>query len=158
MDRKYIVLAVFFAAFIAWGGMVLAQTAKPAALKTVKLSNGQEIFDFSGEWDASVENLNALSRFGTYPQVWKIMQDGISFTGIRLKDNPPPSPGKAGSTCMEGEVDQNGIKKLIIITSAGAKLPSVWKVSDNGNKVNIDSFDSELPTKSQLVRLTLIRK
>ena len=38
MDRRYIVLAVFFAAFIAWGGMVLAQTAKPAALKTNKPS------------------------------------------------------------------------------------------------------------------------
>ncbi len=59
---------------------------------------------------------------------------------------------------MKGEVDKNGIKKIEIITSGGARLPSVCKISEDGNKINIDGFDSELPTRSQLVRQTLIRK
>lgn len=143
---------------LAWTGLAFAQTAKPATMKTVKLSNDQEAFDISGEWDAYIENLNALSMFGAYQQVFKITQEGNSFTGIRLKDNPPPSPGKAGSPCMQGEVDKNGIKKIELITSGGARLPSVCKISEDGNKINIDGYDSELPTRSQLVRQTLIRK
>jgi len=158
MKRRITIWAVCFVALIAWTGLAFAQTAKPAAMKTVKLPTGEEVFDISGEWDAYVENLNALSKFGAYQQVFKITQESNSFTGIRLKDNPPPSPGKAGSTCMQGEVDKNGIKKIELITSAGARLPSVCKISEDGNKINIDGFDSELPTRSQLVRQTLIRK
>ena len=149
---------VCFVALTAWIGFAFAQTANPGTIKTVKLPSGEEVFDISGEWDVYVENLNALSIFGTYQQVFKITQEGNSFTGIRLKDNPPPSPGKAGSTCMQGEVDKNGIKKIELITSAGARLPSVCKISEDGNKINIDGYDSELPTRSQLVRQTLIRK
>ena len=158
MKRRITIWAVCFVALIAWTGLAFAQASKPAAMKTVKLANGQEVFDISGEWDAYVENLNALSKYGAYQQVFKITQESNSFTGIRLKDNPPPSPGKAGSTCMQGEVDKNGIKKIELITSGGARLPSVCKISEDGNKINIDGYDSELPTRSQLVRQTLIRK
>ena len=147
--------AICFLALIAWTGLAVAQTA---AMKTVKLPSGEEVFDISGEWDVYVENLNSLSIYGTYQQVFKITLEGNSFTGIRLKDNPPPSPGKAGSPCMQGEVDKNGIKKIELITSGGARLPSVCKISEDGNKINIDGYDSELPTRSQLVRQTLIRK
>jgi hypothetical protein len=149
---------VCFVALLTWIGFAFAQTANPGTIKTVKMPTGEEVFDISGEWDVYVENLNALSIFGTYQQIFKITQEGNSFTGIRLKDNPPPSPGKAGSTCMQGEVDKNGIKKIELITSAGARLPSVCKISEDGNKINIDGFDSELPTRSQLVRQALIRK
>lgn len=158
MKTKTIIWIICFIALITWTILAFAQTAKPAAMKTVKLPTGHEVFDISGEWDVYVENLNALSIFGTYQQVFKITQEGNSFTGIRLKDNPPPSPGKAGSTCMQGEVDKNGIKKIELITSGGARLPSVCKISEDGNKINIDGYDSELPTRSQLVRQTLIRK
>jgi hypothetical protein len=158
MKRKIAIWTICFVALIAWTGLAFAQTAKPAAMKTVKLANGQEVFDISGEWDVYVENLNSLSIYGTYQQVFKITLEGNSFTGIRLKDNPPPSPGKAGSPCMQGEVDKNGIKKIELITSGGARLPSDCKISEDGNKINIDGYDSELPTRSQLVRQTLIRK
>jgi hypothetical protein len=158
MTSRITVGVAWFLAFIAWSALTYAQTAQPAALKTVKLSNGQEVFDISGEWDAAIENLNAMSIYGAYPQVWKITQDGNSFTGIRLKDNPPPSVAKAGSKCMEGEIEKNGIKKIEIITGGGNRLPAVFKISENGNKIDIDGFDSELPTRSQLVRYSLIRK
>lgn len=158
MIRRNKIWAVCLIVLLAWTGLAFAQTAKPATMKTVKLPNGQEAFDISGEWDAYVENLNSLSMYGAYQQVFKITLEGNSFTGIRLKDNPLPSPGKAGSPCMQGEVDKNGIKKIELITSGGARLPSVCKISEDGNKINIDGFDSELPTRSQLVRQTLIRK
>ena len=158
MKRKITICTICFVALLTWTGLAFAQTDKPVAMKTVKLANGQEVFDIGGEWDVYVENLNALSIFGTYQQVFKITQEGNSFTGIRLKDNPPPSPGKAGSPCMQGEVDKNGIKKIELITSGGARLPSVCKISEDGNKINIDGYDSELPTRSQLVRQTLLRK
>jgi hypothetical protein len=158
MKKMLLIWTVCLVALVAWTVLAFAQTAKPATMKTVKLSNGQEVFDISGEWDAYVENLNAFSMYGAYQQVFKITLEGNSFTGIRLKDNPPQSPAKAGSPCMQGEVDKNGIKKLEIITGGGHRLPAVFKISENGNKIDIDGFDSELPTRSQLVRLTLIRK
>jgi hypothetical protein len=158
MKKMLLIWTVCLVALFAWTGLAFAQVAKPAAIKTIKLPNGQEVFDISGEWDAAIENLNAQSMYGAYQQVFKITQEGNSFTGIRLKDNPPPSAGKAGSKCMEGEVDKNGLKKIVIITGGGNRLPTVFKISEDGNKIDIDGFDSELPTRSQLARLTLIRK
>jgi hypothetical protein len=158
MKRKIAIWTICVVALISWNGLAFAQTATPTAMKAIKLPNGQEVFDISGEWDAYVENLNSFSIYGAYQQVFKITLEGNSFTGIRLKDNPATSPGKAGSPCMQGEVDKNGIRKIEIITSGGARLPSVCKISEDGNKINIDGYDSELPTRSQLVRQTLIRK
>ena len=158
MKKMLLIWTVCFVALIVWIGFAAAQMARPAAMKTVKLSNGQEVFDISGEWDTAVENLGAKSKYGAYPQVFKITQEGNSFTGIRMKDNPPPAYGKAGSKCIQGEVDKNGIKKLEIITGVGQYLPAVSKISEDGNKITIDAFDSELPTRSQLGRFTLIRK
>ena len=73
-------------------GLAFAQTLKPAAMKTVKLSNGQEVFDISGEWDVLIEYYGEWAQFGTYPNVAQITikeYDG-SFHAIRLKANPPP--------------------------------------------------------------------
>ena len=49
---------------------------------------------------------------------------------------------------MVGDLDKNGIKKLELV--AGEAVPSTWKISENGNKINID-----VPQKA---RLTLTRK
>ena len=150
MKRRITIWAVCLIVLLAWTGLAFAQTAKPTAMKTVKLSNGQEVFDISGEWDAYVENLNAFSMYGAYQQVFKITLEGNSFTGIRLKDNPPQSPAKAGSPCMQGEVDKNGVNKIEVISGGGYILPSSCKISEDGNKINID-----VPQK---IRLTLTRK
>jgi len=150
MIRKLAIWIVYFVVIIAWIGLVLAQTATPAAMKTVKLSNDQEVFDISGEWDVVVEHYDSWAHFGTFPQLYKITQEGTSFTGIRLKDSPPPTTGKAGAKCMQGEVDKNGVKKIEVISGHGIILPSNCKMSEDGNKINID-----VPQK---LRLTLIRK
>ena len=93
MKRRITIWTICFVALIAWTGLAFAQTAKPAAMKTVKLANGQEVFDISGEWDVLMENYGEFALFGTYPNVAKITikeSDG-SFHAVRMKDNPPTS-------------------------------------------------------------------
>ena len=139
----------WFLAFIAWGALAYAQTAQPAAMKTVKLPNGQEVFDISGEWDVLIENYGEWARFGTYPQLVQVTireSDG-SFHGIRLIDNPQPGR-KAGSFLMEGELDKNGITRLEL--PVGEKIPNTWKISENRNKINVD-----VPNKA---KVSLTRK
>jgi hypothetical protein len=149
MTSRITVGVAWFLAFIAWSALAYAQTAQPAAMKTVKLSNGQEVFDISGEWDVLVENYGEWERFGTYPQLAQVTikeSDG-SFHGIRLMDNPQPGR-KAGSFLMVGELDKNGITRLEL--PVGEKIPNTWKISENGNKINVD-----VPNKA---KVTLTRK
>jgi hypothetical protein len=150
MKRRITIWAVCFVALIAWTGLAFSQTATPAAMKTVKLPNGQEVFDISGEWDVLMENYGSFALFGTYSNVAQITikkSDG-SFHAVRMKDNPPTSPKPAGSLIMIGDLDKNGITKLDVL--ATEKIPSTWKISENGNKIDVDA-----PNK---VRLTFTRK
>jgi hypothetical protein len=149
MRKMLLVWVVCFVALIVWTGLAFAQTAKPAAMKTVKLPNGQEVFDISGEWDVLIENYGEWAQFGTYPQLVQVTvreSDG-SFHGIRLMDNPQPGR-KAGSFLMEGELDKNGITRLEL--PVGEKIPNTWRISENGNKINVD-----VPNKA---KVTLTRK
>jgi hypothetical protein len=150
MKKRITIWMVCFVVLFAWAGLVFAQTATPAAMKTVKLPNGQEVFDISGEWDVLIENYGEKAYFGTYPNVAQITireSDG-SFHAVRMKANPPQSPRPAGSLIMIGELDKNGITKLDVV--APERTPSTWKISENGNKINVDA-----PNKA---RLTFTRK
>ena len=150
MKRRITIWAVCLIVILSWTGMAFAQTAKPATMKTVKLSNGQEVFDISGEWDVLIENYGEFEKFGTYPNVAQITireSDG-SFHAVRMKANPPPSPRPAGSLIMIGELDKNGITKLDVV--APERTPSTWKISENGNKINVDAPNN--------VRYTFTRK
>ena len=93
MKRRITVWAICFVALIAWTGLVFAQTAKPAAVKPLKLPNGQEVFDISGEWDVLVENYGEFAIFGTYTNVARmtIRESDSSFHAVRMNANPPPS-------------------------------------------------------------------
>ena len=152
MKRKTIAWSLCLAALIAWTAVVFAQATKPGAIKTVKLSNGQEVFDISGEWDVIIECYGEWAQFGTYPNVAKITikEDDGSFHAIRLKANPPPSNLPAGTFIMIGDLEKNGIKKLELVAGDGPRIPSTWQISENGNKINIDG--------PQKARLTLTRK
>jgi len=149
MKRRIAICSVCLVALLAWSGMAYSQTAKPAAMKTVKLPNGQEVFDISGEWDVLVENYGDWAQFGTYPQLVQvtIRESDSSFHGIRLMDNPQ-SGRKAGSFLMVGELDKNGITRLEL--PVGENIPDTWKISENGNKINVD-----VPNKA---KVTLTRK
>jgi hypothetical protein len=149
MKKMLLIWTVCLVALFAWTGLAFAQVAKPAAIKTIKLPNGQEVFDISGEWDVLIENYGEFERFGTYPQLVQVTikeSDG-SFHGIRLIDNPQPGR-KAGTFLMVGELDKNGITRLEM--PIGEKIPNTWQIIENGNKINVD-----VPNKS---RVTLTRK
>jgi hypothetical protein len=151
MKRKIAIWTICFVALIAWTGMALAQTVKPAELKTVKLANGDEVCDLNGDWDAVIEHYGDWFGYGTFPQVFQITQVGSSFTGIRMNNNPPPAKGRAGSKCMQGELDKNGFKKLEMIAGNMRMYPpSSYQISEDGNTINID-----VPQK---YRITLTRK
>ena len=128
-------------AIIIWTGLVYAQTTKPGTLKTIKLPSGEEVYDLNGEWDVIIENYGVWGVYGSYPNVFKITQEGSSFTGIRMKDNPPPSLGRAGSKCVQGELDKSGFKKLEIIGGGGVIVPSKGQISEDGNKISFDAPD-----------------
>jgi hypothetical protein len=139
MKRGITLWMLCIVAIIAWTGPVYAQTTNLGALETMKLPSGEEVYDLSGEWNVMVENYGEWERFGSYPQVFKITQEGKSFTGIRLKDNPPPALGSAGTKCTQGEVDKSGIKNLELIAGGGDILSTKWQISEDGNRISLDA-------------------
>ena len=141
MKKRTTIWMLCLVAIMGWSGSVYAQTANPEAMKTIKLPSGEQVYDLNGEWDVIVENYAYWERFGTYPNVFKISQEGASFTGIRLKDNTPPAMGVAGSKCLQGEADKSGIKKLEVIAGGGDVLATKWQISADGNRIFVDAPD-----------------
>jgi hypothetical protein len=139
MKRRLTICMLCMVAIIAWTGPVYAQATNPGAMKTIKLPSGEAVYDLSGEWDVMVVNYGVWERFGSYPQVFKITQEGKSFTGIRLKDNPFPGIGSAGSRCAQGEVDTTGIKRLELVAGGGDLLSTKVQISEDGNRISIDA-------------------
>jgi hypothetical protein len=114
------------------------------------------VWDLSGDWDAFVENYGGQARFGIYPQVFRITQTGNTFTAIRLKDNPSPSPGRAGSPCLRGEVGPNGFTAVSMISGGGDPRPSQGQISENGKKIVIDSGMNRVTLTRSGVRAPLV--
>ena len=139
MARKITIWMLCLVVIVVWTGLVYAQTAKPGTVKTIKLSSGEEVYDLSGDWDTFVENYGEQARFGTYPQVFRITQTGNTFNAIRLKDNPPPSPGRAGSPSLRGELGTNGFKAVWMISGGGEPRPCKGQISEDGKRIVIDS-------------------
>lgn len=150
MKRKIAVCMVCFVALIALTGLTFAQTAKPTAMKTVKLMTGEEVCDLTGEWDALIENYGMAAIYGTYTNVVKMTQEANSFTGVRLKDNPPESPAPAGSQFVQGVIEKDGFKNVELFSGSGAKFPGKGQIIENGNKMIVDC--------PQRVRVSFTRK
>ncbi len=139
---KYFVLFICSLAIFAWIGLAQAQKAK-----TVKLPNGEEVVDISGEWDDHVENYGDFSEFGKYSNILKITLEGNSFVGTRMKSD---DLNVAGSVAIRGELDKDGIKKVQIITGLLGPIDAKGQISEDGNKIIIDDGEK--------ARSTLIRK
>ena len=137
---KYAVLFIFSLAIFAWIGLAQAQE-----VKTVKLPNGEEVVDISGEWDAQIENYGPWSGYGKYTNIIKITLEGNSFVGIRMKSDLYHGPG---SESMRGELDKDGIKKLQLMTGKGA-MDAKGQISEDGNKIIIDDGEK---ARSILIR------
>jgi len=147
MDRKVTIWMVCFVALIAWTGLAHAQTATSTALKTVKLPNGDEVCDLTGEWDALIENYGEWAKFGNYTNVIKMTLVENSFRGIRLMDNGPGRP--PNSLIVEIDSERNGLKRSMLFTGAGPR-PCSGQLSEDGNKLVL-----ELENKA---KVTMTRK
>ncbi len=136
MKTTRVVALLMIVAVLAWTGVASAQTA--AAATKVQLASGETVWDLNGVWDAFNENRGTRARYGIYPNMVRITQTGTTFTGIRLQNNPPPSPGRAGSPSLRGKLDKDGFKEVSIIDSGGASWPSKGKISEDGKKIVIE--------------------
>jgi len=114
--------------------------------KTITLPSGEVVWDLNGEWDAFVENYGPSIFSGSYPQICKITQEGSSFVGVRIIDDPW---NQKGSQSLQGELDKSGIKKVTILARSGP-IEAKGQISDDGNKIIIDD--------GYKARLTLTRK
>jgi hypothetical protein len=136
MKTKIAIGLLCIAAILAWTGLACAQTATPGP--KVTLPSGETVWDLNGDWDTLNENYGPVERYGTYPNVYRITQTGTTFSAIRLKDNPPPSPGRAGTPSLKGELEKNGFKELRIIDSVGGSWLSKGQISEDGKKIIIE--------------------
>jgi hypothetical protein len=146
MARRIGILLIVAIAVIAFLHTAQAQTEGKKWKKTVTLPSGEVILDISGEWDVFVENYGSWSKYGSYPQKVNITQEGSSFVGTRMIDDPWNPRGKEA---IRGELDKSGFK-VVKIMSAGGPLDSKGEISEDGNKMVIDASDK--------ARLTLTRK
>ena len=113
---------------------------------TVTLSNGEVIYDLSGEWDAIYDN----KEFGGINKdIVKITQKGNEFIGIKLIGNQ--FMPKGGET-IKGELEKDGFKSFSGYTVEGWSW-STAKISEKGNKIEI-----ETPVMGSMIYLTLTRK
>jgi dienelactone hydrolase len=105
--------------------------------KTLTLPNGEVVWDLNGDWDVSIENYGVWSFAGSYRQLVKVTQTGSSFVSIRMMSDPYNSKG---AEAIRGELDKNGFKKLQIVSPEGP-VDANGKISEDGNKLIIDSLD-----------------
>lgn len=138
---KYTVCFICFLAIFALVSLVQAQE-----VKKLKLPNGQEVVDISGEWDAELENYGPWSRFGTYTNVIKITWEGNSFVGTRMLID---KFNLSNTEAFRGEMDKDGITKLQWMTGKGP-MDTKGEIIEGGNKIIIDDGEK--------ARTTLIRK
>lgn len=121
---------------------------KQGMQNTVTLSNGEVVYDLSGEWDAIYNN----DYLGTNRDVVKITQKGNKFVGIKLIGSPFVDKG---SETVKGELERDEFKSLYGYTLAHGWVLSKGQVSDQGNKIII-----ETPVKLHNITtvITLTRK
>ena len=143
MRTKLIIGLFCIAAVLVWTEVAGAQ-ATPVTPK-VQLPSGETVWDLNGDWDAFVENYGPWERFGIYPTVWRITQTGSIVSAIRLKDSPPPSPNRAGSPSLRGELEKNGFKEVYIV-AGGAPILCKGQISEDGKKMVIEIEATERVT------------
>ncbi len=146
MKAKIAIGLLCLVAILACTGLAGAQAAMPTP--KVKLPNGETVWDLAGDWYALIENYGPQAGDGTYPNVYRITQTGGAFTAIRVRDNSPPTRGRAGSPSLRGELDKNGFKEVWGIDAGGASWPGKGQINEDGKKIVIET---------DLSRLTLIR-
>ena len=137
MTRKICILLGLLIAFVSFLCVPQAETQEKKGKKTATLPNGEVILDIGGEWDVLVENYGQWSFAGSYPQKMNITQEGSSFVGTRMMNDPYNAKG---STVIRGELDKTGVKKVTVMTGMGPQDGKA-EISEDGNKIIIDVYD-----------------
>jgi hypothetical protein len=137
MRPKIIVGLLCIAIVLAWTVVAGAQAA-PATPK-MQLPSGEAVWDLNGDWDAFYENYGQYALYGKYPNMIRITQVGSTFSAVRMKDNPSPSSGRAGSPSLRGEVGPDGFKQVSLIDSGGRAWESKGQIDPDGKKIVIDN-------------------
>ena len=125
-----------------------AQTDNPLKQgmpNTVTLSNGEVIYDLSGEWDAIYDN---KEYGGINKDIVKITQKGNEFVGIKLIGN---QWNPKGSETIKGELEKDGFKTFHTNTVEGW-TPATVKIGEKCNKIEI-----ETPVMGTMIGITLTR-
>jgi hypothetical protein len=115
----------------------------------VRLSNGEVVYDLSGEWDTIADARKAVGKI--YKDIWKITQKGNEFVGIRLIGN---ECNPKGSEAIRGELEKDGFKSLQVSTAYGW-VSSKAKIGEKGNKIVIMTI---LPEGNIPMEITSTRK
>lgn len=115
--------------------MAYAQTDTETAKKTLKLSNGEEILDLSGEWDVHYEYQGMYSGLRSHKQTVTIKQDGKAF--VAVQQTASEWHGK-GSETIKGELQQDGFITVYVNRADVGWTPCKWEISENGNKILLD--------------------
>jgi hypothetical protein len=146
MARRIGVLLAVVIAVVSFLYMAQAQTGEKKGKKTITLPDGEVILDISGEWGAFVENYGPWKDSGSYPQLVKITQEGSSFIGTRMMDDPW---NQKGTTSIRGDLNKGGFKNVYVVGPGGSTNCN-GQISEDGNKIVVDD--------GQKVRVTLTRK
>ncbi len=136
MRTKITIGLLTVVAVLGWTGIAGAQTA-PTTPK-VQLPSGETVWDLSGDWEAVIEHSGPDARLGTFTNVHRFTQTGNAFSAVRVKDNPPPAPGRAGNPVWRGELGKEGFKRMEMISGHGSVSPIKGRISDDGKTIVIE--------------------
>ncbi len=136
MKPKIVIALLCIAVTLIWMERAGAQAA-PATPK-LQLPTGETVWDLSGDWDAFIENYGPWAHTGIHSNVYRITQNGNTFTSIRVKSLPYPSYARAGSRSLRGELDKDGCKEVWLIDASGDDWPSKGQISADGKKIVIE--------------------
>ncbi len=153
MKKTSIAPMLILALFITFASVAIAQMAAKGWEKTVTLSSGEVILNMSGEWDVFDEFYGPFDFHDPFSEIVTITQKGAKFSAIKqIGSKWVPK----GAETLKGELGKDGFKKIYYYVGSLAMDGSFvweeceWKISEEGNTVNIDC--------GKLIKSTLTRK
>ena len=141
------ILIIIFIGFVL--NSVQAQMNNPlleGMPNTVKLSDGEIVYDLNGEWNSFVEAYGPWKMYGAHQNIIRIKQSGCYIVGVLVRDDVYYAKG---SKSIIAELAKDGFRKIEMLTNLGT-LDATGQISDNGNKILLDDGEKR--------RMTLTRR
>jgi len=133
---------------------------KPGMPNTIKLPNGEIVYDLNGEWDAvyhlDIKYMGKIDVRESSKDIVRIKQEGNQFVGIKLIGDQ--WVGKNQET-VKGELEKNRLRKVHAfaydtLEKRAISVPSKGKISEDGNKIVINAS----PDVNSIMTIVLKRK